>query len=141
MRMTAKKRFELTMNGNEVAQYEIIDNNQENLTVYNNLGNVYFSSAMKVCELLNNLADENEQLKIALQNISYQRDEFHRGARENANRVGKLKKENEQLKKELFESRCEYIYDTADITDKLYIDEEIEEMRKNIFEKGVYGID
>lgn len=61
--MTEKKRFELTMNGNEVAQYEIIDHNQENLTVYNDLGNVYFSSAMKVCELLNNLADENEQLK------------------------------------------------------------------------------
>lgn len=61
--MTENKRFELTMNGNEVAQYEIIDHNQENLTVYNNLGNVYFSSAMKVCELLNNLVDENEQLK------------------------------------------------------------------------------
>lgn len=58
-----EKRFELTMNGNEVAQYEIIDHNQENLTVYNNLGDVYFSSAMKVCELLNNLEEENEQLK------------------------------------------------------------------------------
>lgn len=61
--MMTEKRFELTMNGNEVAQYEIIDHNQENLTVYNNLGNVYFSSAMKVCELLNNLAEENKQLK------------------------------------------------------------------------------
>jgi hypothetical protein len=58
-----EKRFELTMSGNEVAQYEIIDHSQEILTVYNNLGNVYFSSAMKICELLNSLADENEQLK------------------------------------------------------------------------------
>ena len=33
-----------------------------------------------------------------MQNTSAQRDEFHRGARENANRVGKLEKENEQLK-------------------------------------------
>lgn len=57
------ERFELTINGNEVAQCEIIDHNQENFTVYNNLGNVYFSSAMKVCELLNALNDENEQLK------------------------------------------------------------------------------
>ena len=40
---------------------------------------------------------ENEQLKFQLRNISDQRDEFHRGARENANRVGKLEKENEQL--------------------------------------------
>lgn len=58
-----EKRFELTMSGNEVAQYEIIDRSQEVLTVYNNLGNVYFSSAMKICELLNSLAEENEQLK------------------------------------------------------------------------------
>lgn len=48
---------------------------------------------------LNNLYEENEQLKTQLQNTSDQRDEFHRGARENANYVGKLKKENEQLKK------------------------------------------
>lgn len=46
------------------------------------------------------LAKENEQLKTQLQNISDQRDEFHRGARENANRVGKLEKENEQLKQD-----------------------------------------
>ena len=47
------------------------------------------------------LVDENEQLKIQLQNTSAQRDEFHHGARENANRVGELKKENEQLKEEI----------------------------------------
>ena len=47
------------------------------------------------------LAKENEQLKMQLQNTSAQRDEFYRGARENANRVGKLEKENEQLRKEV----------------------------------------
>lgn len=54
---------------------------------------------------LNDLNDENEKLKSEnedmrrlINNISHQRDEFHHGARENANRVGKLKKENEQLK-------------------------------------------
>lgn len=61
--MTENKRFELTIRGNEIAQYEIIDHNQENLTVYNDLGCVYFSSATKVCELLNNLENENKQLK------------------------------------------------------------------------------
>ena len=59
-------------------------------------------------ELLNELHEENEQLKTQLQNTSDQRDEFHRGARENANRVGKLEKENEQLKKELL-----FFYDVA----------------------------
>ena len=44
------------------------------------------------------LEEENEQLKTLLQNTSEQRDEFHRGAKENANRVGKLEKENEQCK-------------------------------------------
>ncbi|MEE1227217.1 MAG: hypothetical protein UHM08_08970 [Bacteroidales bacterium] len=55
------------------------------------------------CNLLNNLSNENEQLRLQLNNCSDQRTEFHRGARENANRVGKLKKENEQLKKILNE--------------------------------------
>ena len=56
-----------------------------------------------ILDRLNKLNDENEQLKTQLQNTSDQRDEFHRGARENANRVGKLEKENEQLKKEIEE--------------------------------------
>lgn len=53
------------------------------------------------------LEKENEQLKMQLQNTSAQRDEFHRGARENANRVGKLKKENEQLKSKVKELEIE----------------------------------
>ena len=54
-----------------------------------------------ITKLLNHFSEENEQLKFELQSTSDQRDEFHRGARENANRVGKLEKENEQLKKVL----------------------------------------
>ena len=53
------------------------------------------------------LAKENEQLKIQLQNTSDQRDEFHRGARENANRIGKLEKENEQLKQQIQEVKTD----------------------------------
>ena len=49
---------------------------------------------------ISKLEKENEQLKQQVRNISDQRNEFHRGARENANRVGKLEKENEQLKEE-----------------------------------------
>lgn len=51
-----------------------------------------------IIELLNSLSKENEQLKILTNNTSDQRNEFHRGARENANRVGKLEKENKELK-------------------------------------------
>ena len=57
------------------------------------------------CNLLNNLSNENEQLRLQLNSCSDQRNEFHRGARENANRVGKLKKENEQLKIRFNEER------------------------------------
>ena len=65
-------------------------------------------NVFEMIDLLNKLAEENEKLKsenddmrFLINNISAQRDEFHRGARENANRVGKLKKENEKLKKEI----------------------------------------
>ena len=51
-------------------------------------------------ELLNALHEENQDLKIMLNQCQDQRNEFHRGARENANRVGKLEKENEQLEED-----------------------------------------
>ena len=54
-----------------------------------------------VLDKLNEVAKENEDLKIQLQNTSDQRNEFGRGARENANRVGELEKENGQLKQEI----------------------------------------
>lgn len=57
---------------------------------------------------LNELHEENNSLRLMLNSCSDQRDEFHRGARENANRVGKLVKENEELKKALL-----FFYDVA----------------------------
>ena len=89
--MTAK-RFRV----NELVKYnyseigEYIDENHTDRPLRNDI----------LVELLNELHEEKEQLKFQLQNTSDQRDEFHRGARENANRVGKLEKENEQLKKD-----------------------------------------
>jgi len=52
-------------------------------------------------DFVETVCKENEHLKLQLQNTSDQRDEFHRGARENANRVGELKQENERLKKDI----------------------------------------
>ena len=54
-----------------------------------------FSLRETLQQELQRVENENEQLKTQLQNTSDQRDEFYRGARENANRVGKLEKENE----------------------------------------------
>lgn len=47
---------------------------------------------------INKLAEENKEIKIQYDNLKAQRDEFYRGARENANRVGQLEKENKELK-------------------------------------------
>lgn len=41
--------------------------------------------------------------------------------------------EIKRLKEELFEARKDYIVDTADISDKQYLDEMIEEERKEIY--------
>lgn len=56
-----------------------------------------------VRDMMNELAEENEWLRLQLNLCSDQRNEFHRGARENANCIGKLEKENEQLKSEIEE--------------------------------------
>ena len=56
-------------------------------------------STDEIVDKMNELHEENNELRLQLNLCSDQRNEFHRGARENANRVGKLEKENEQLKK------------------------------------------
>ena len=63
------------------------------------------------------LKSENEDMRRLINNISHQRDEFHHGARENANRVGKLKKENEQLKQRI-KSRLHYYRELCNEFDK-----------------------
>ena len=89
---------------------------------------VEYVQRVKLVELLNELHEENEQLKTQLQNTSDQRDEFHRGARENANRVGKLEKENEQLKKELL-----FFYDVANCECSTNWKEDMEKGCKKFF--------
>lgn len=102
-----KKRF--TMKGST-----ILENNEE-------------ITAWDCCDLLNELHEENEQLKRVLQNTSDQRDEFHRGARENANRVGGLEKENKQLKEEnkrlhtkIFEMRTNIALERTEVGTETY---------------------
>ena len=63
-----------------------------------------------------------------MQNTSDQRDEFYRGARENANRVGKLKKENEQLKKRI--DRIDIILDDLNGAEYISRDDAIKALNK-----------
>ena len=86
--MTEKEGFKVT-NISENGNTGLFWIGKDNISVYD------------VVRLVNDLLEENEQLKIQLQNTSTQRDEFHHGARENANRVGELEKENRQLKEEI----------------------------------------
>ena len=55
------------------------------------------------------LEQENKELKFQCNLLQEQANEFHRGARENANQVGKLKKENKELKKETNELKQQFI--------------------------------
>ena len=85
--MTAK-RFTVDEGLENVLCWEINDKENEDMT------------CGECAKLLNELYEENNELRLQLNLCSDQRNEFHRGARENANRVGKLKKENEQLKEQ-----------------------------------------
>ena len=51
-----------------------------------------------VIDRLNELNEENKRLQFQCNLLQEEANEFHRGARENANMVGQLKEENEQLK-------------------------------------------
>ena len=89
-----EKRFELILSGGEVSQYEIIDHEQKTLTIYNDLGNVYFSSANKICDLLNILHEENERLKLQVNDYSGLNDECIRKLKKVEMKLKKLQEEN-----------------------------------------------
>ena len=63
--MTENKRFELEVNNN--GQFDIVDwyesKKKNAICIYNDLGVMPFSSASSLCDLLNQLNDENEELK------------------------------------------------------------------------------
>ena len=60
-----EKRFELNVNQHN--QYDIVDwveSKEKNaICIYNNLGDYHFSSAKALCELLNELHEENTHIK------------------------------------------------------------------------------
>ena len=79
------------------------------------------------------LKDENEQLQFQLKNISTQRDEFFKGARENSLKIGQLEKENEQWRQNI-EQLNFAIDDLLKHTSCDEIKTENEQLRKKCFE-------
>lgn len=79
-----------------------------------------------ICDILNELNEENKEIKIQYDNLKAQRDEFYRGARENANNVGQLEKENKELKQKIESLKMEIAElresekDNYNITDGLW---------------------
>lgn len=93
-----EKRFQYNVNKNTIKQ------DGKFVAYVNSVDGVRIANKLNVLQKENEqLKSENEDMRRLINNISHQRDEFHRGARENANRVGKLKKENEQLKSRIKE--------------------------------------
>ena len=87
------KRFELKANflNGHVNIIDWVESEQKDaICIFNDLGVLPFSSAPSVCNLLNQLNDENDQLKQKVDFYKY----FQKDARE-------LEKENEQLKEEI----------------------------------------
>ena len=82
---------------------------------------------LTIKEFINNCSDD--AVKKELKNLFYSEVNEYDLAKENR----ELKNQNEKLKKELFEARKAYLIETADISDKLYLEDEIEKERKEIF--------
>lgn len=68
------KRFDYSINNRN--EFDIIDHveseEKDGICIYNDLGFYPFSSAPALCDLLNNLHDENEELKQIIKDIMYQ---------------------------------------------------------------------
>ena len=78
--MVEDKRFELKVNHND--QYDIVDwvesKEKDSICIYNDLGSYYFSSAKALCKLLNELAEENEQLKNKIDVLEDDNETYHK---------------------------------------------------------------
>ena len=109
--MTENKRFNrFDVYFDDVMQLWTVSDNENDNMLYpctsENMANEF-------CKLLNELNDENKELRIQYNHIREQSNEFHRIARENANRVGQLEKENKELKARIKELRNDLIDHSA----------------------------
>ena len=113
-----------------------------------------YLNLLESCNFLNELHEDNQLLhKMNAEAIDFMYDNFDlnimftdRELNDICNEMGwelsekgikinQLEKENEQLKKQLFETSKELLWATSDEVDRaLYYEDEVEELRKEIFE-------
>ena len=108
--MTENKHFMLDDAG------ELIDLNNHSFIDYGE----------ECCNLLNELTEENQALK-------ERRHEDINELAVIAIKYKALEEENKELKDKLFEAEKDYLIETADISDKLYLDEEIRKLKKEVY--------
>lgn len=95
-----------------------------------NLTGYEFECYGEVVDIMNELADENEQLK---QQVAFLEEFLKSGVQYEY--YQKVYDENEQLKQQLFETSKELLWATSDEVDRaLHYEDEVEELRKEIFE-------
>lgn len=91
-----------------------------------------FTTKEEVLNQLNKLYEESQDLITKKEDVEYELLHLKEKYEE-------LLEENEQLKQELFEAKKDYLIETSDVVDRaLYVEDEIKELRINIFEKGIY---
>ena len=94
--MTENKRFEIKPSAMDNNKYVIHDSKKEyTFPVLDSTLNYMF------CKALNELSEEKKELQFQCNYLQEEASEFYRGARENANMVGQLKRENRELKLQL----------------------------------------
>lgn len=100
----AEKRFTVVVYDDKAINgFAVLDLQKPNNTLRLKYESVYIGSKEGceiVCGFGNSLAEENKELQVQCNLLREQSNEFHRGARENANGVGQLEKENKELKEE-----------------------------------------
>lgn len=107
---------------------------------WDSLSNMHKKECEDFVDYLNNITNENEQLKKLLECSREEANDYCEELMEKDEFIRLYKsqrddtiKENEQLKQQLFEARKDYLIETADISNTPHLDEDIEELRQEIF--------
>ena len=85
---------------------------------------------MKVKDLMLKVESLEEKVDEQQSIIQYLTIEKHQADKRFQTIIAELKKENEQLRKQCFELEKDYLIETSDISDKIYLDDEIRELKQ-----------
>lgn len=96
--------------------------------IHDNISEDNIMDVNEAVDKLNELTQENKEIK-----RKYRICKYHR--MNDANTIYCLEKENKELKDKLFEAEKDYLIETSDISDKLYLDEEIKKLKKEVYKE------